>query len=104
MKPRPTTHCLRGHDLTGANLYVRADGSRYCRACRDEKDRDRRRPVKDRMAVNIIASRPSDELIAEAQRRSAAPRDLTGMLLGDPPRGFSALDQMVAAPVAGSRG
>lgn len=33
MKPRPTTHCLRGHELTGDNVYVRANGKRYCRAC-----------------------------------------------------------------------
>ena len=28
------THCLRGHPLSGANLYVRRDtGGRQCRAC-----------------------------------------------------------------------
>ena len=46
-----------------------------------------------RPASTTIASRPSDELIAEARRRADAPRSLSAMLLGDPPRGFSALDR-----------
>lgn len=38
------TNCLRGHPLSGANLYVNpADGSRKCRECNRERDR-RRRP------------------------------------------------------------
>jgi len=27
------THCPRGHELAGANLYRRSDGRRECRAC-----------------------------------------------------------------------
>jgi hypothetical protein len=44
-------------------------------------------------AVDIIASRPSDKLIAEARIRADAPRSLSAMLLGDPPKGYSALDR-----------
>jgi hypothetical protein len=30
------THCIRGHELAGANLYVRRDtGRRQCKACRE---------------------------------------------------------------------
>lgn len=32
------THCKRGHPLSGKNLYVRPDGWRECRACRDFSD------------------------------------------------------------------
>ena len=31
------THCLRGHPLSGANLYVDGRGHRTCRACRRER-------------------------------------------------------------------
>lgn len=27
------THCVRGHELSGENLYLRPDGGRNCRAC-----------------------------------------------------------------------
>lgn len=30
------THCIRGHPLSGPNLYVRPGGMRQCRACRLE--------------------------------------------------------------------
>jgi hypothetical protein len=30
------THCIRGHKLTGANLYITRDGRRQCRPCRTE--------------------------------------------------------------------
>lgn len=33
------THCLRGHPLNGANLYVPANGSRQCRECMRERNR-----------------------------------------------------------------
>lgn len=36
------THCKRGHELSGTNLYRAADGSRQCRTCR----RMRRRAAK----------------------------------------------------------
>lgn len=34
------THCIRGHELTGKNLYVRKDtGHRQCYACHNERRR-----------------------------------------------------------------
>lgn len=33
------THCLRGHELAGANLYISPDGRRGCRACRHDATR-----------------------------------------------------------------
>jgi hypothetical protein len=33
------THCVVGHPLTGANLYVCPRGTRKCRACRAEASR-----------------------------------------------------------------
>lgn len=29
----PKTHCIRGHELSGDNLYMTPDGRRQCRAC-----------------------------------------------------------------------
>ena len=46
------THCIRGHLLAGANLKVRKNGTRFCRAC----DRDRAR-------INY-AARKNDQRIA----------------------------------------
>lgn len=28
------THCIRGHEFSGANLYLHPDGYRVCRACK----------------------------------------------------------------------
>ena len=40
------THCLRGHPLSGENLYLRRNGKRECMTCRDAGDRRRRRAAK----------------------------------------------------------
>lgn len=32
------THCLRGHELAGANLYERPGGRRRCRTCQNSKN------------------------------------------------------------------
>ena len=37
------THCIRGHELAGDNLYRMPDGDRACRACRNEASRRYRR-------------------------------------------------------------
>lgn len=42
---------------------------------------------------NRASSRPPPDLIEDAQRRSLAPRSITSMLCGDPPKGYSALDR-----------
>lgn len=33
------THCLRGHPLSGANLYLYKDGHRRCIACLRQRDK-----------------------------------------------------------------
>lgn len=33
----PPTHCKRGHELTPRNTYVRKEGTRQCKACRNER-------------------------------------------------------------------
>jgi hypothetical protein len=38
-------------------------------------------------------SKVPPELLADREARHAAPRDLTGLICGDPPRGFSALER-----------
>lgn len=44
-------------------------------------------------AEAVQAGRPTDEMLCERDIRNAAPvRDLTGLLLGDPPVGYAALD------------
>ena len=41
----------------------------------------------------VQAGRPTNEMLRERDIRNAAPvRDLTGLLLGDPPVGYAALD------------
>ena len=30
------THCVHGHELTAANIYMRPNGKRHCRQCRAE--------------------------------------------------------------------
>ena len=32
-KRKPKTHCIRGHELKGENLYLPPCGQRHCRAC-----------------------------------------------------------------------
>lgn len=39
---RRKTHCVRGHELAGANVRPRADGGRACRTCQRERSRRRR--------------------------------------------------------------
>jgi hypothetical protein len=46
-----------------------------------------------RFRVDVAASRPSDELIAERDRCLTQPRDLTAAFFGDPLPGRSALDR-----------
>lgn len=36
------THCVRGHPLSGENLYIRPNGHRRCRACKNIGERRRR--------------------------------------------------------------
>lgn len=36
------THCKRGHELSGSNLWVRRSGARQCRACHNERTRARK--------------------------------------------------------------
>lgn len=43
--------------------------------------------------VTISASRPTSDLVEEAQQRAMAPRSLTSEFFGDPPKGWSALDR-----------
>lgn len=34
------THCVHGHEFTPANTYLRKEGRRMCRACRNRRVRD----------------------------------------------------------------
>ena len=36
---RSDTHCLKGHELAGANLLKASDGRRRCRRCRNDRER-----------------------------------------------------------------
>ena len=106
------THCPRGHEMTGDNVYMnKNDGIRRCRKCRRANDEayrlrqninrewkrhnTRAKPESEltkRAAASSAAKRPSPELIEEAQRRSLAPRSITSAFFGDPAPGFSQLD------------
>lgn len=39
-KREPQTHCLRGHLLSGLNLYINPKGSRACVTCRDDHQKN----------------------------------------------------------------
>jgi len=78
----------------------------YIRRTPIQRDMDRKRcrtyyrrlrPIKAHIHDNaqvIESSRPDEETLAERDRRYATPfRDLTGLLLGDPPVGYSAMDR-----------
>lgn len=59
--------------------------------------RHKQTPVRRRESDRLLtSSRPDAATLDERDLRNAAPvRDLTGLLLGDPPRGYSALDQLL---------
>lgn len=37
------THCKRGHELLGSNLYVKPSGQRICRTCKNDEQNSARR-------------------------------------------------------------
>ncbi len=58
--------------------------------------RKHRQTIKTERQFEMVRKegRPSEESIADRERRHAAgPRDLTGAFFGDPPRGYSALER-----------
>lgn len=111
------TQCPRGHEMTDDNVYInKNDGVRRCRKCRRvnwtnyslrkniagnwNRSNTRAKPASElsyRAAADTTASRPSSELIEDAQRRSLAPRSITSAFFGDPPVGYSALDRRQGA-------
>lgn len=92
-----TTHCKRGHEANEANVYVNPKGVRYCRVCKSMREHRSRATGLRAIPYAVKTSRPSPEMLADADRRANAPRDLTAMVFGDPPRGCSALDRRVGA-------
>lgn len=42
------THCRRGHPLTGSNLYIKPNGTRQCRRCHADRERQRYRESRSR--------------------------------------------------------
>lgn len=56
------THCLRGHEMTGENLYWRRDGRRECRACTRLRENERRhgRPKVKSPAPQRVRSRTQE--------------------------------------------
>lgn len=47
------THCVRGHHLSGENLWVRKDGGRACRICRRLLAAGERQRKRDRLQLTI---------------------------------------------------
>ncbi len=39
---RAQTHCIHGHELSGTNLYIRRDGKRACKECKNKATRKAR--------------------------------------------------------------
>ena len=65
-----------------------------------EWDKKNRAGVRAYREQIISSSRPASELIAEAKLRAIAPRSLTSEFFGDPPKGWSALDQRQSSPAS----
>ena len=42
------THCIRGHSLSGRNLWVSKNGNRHCRACTRIREQTRRKTDRKR--------------------------------------------------------
>lgn len=68
------TNCSRGHELTANNTITDRDGYIRCKTCK---------------SMTRSANMTEVRRIARAD----APRSLSAMLLGDPPKGYSALDR-----------
>jgi len=56
---RARTHCKRGHELSGQNLYLHANGSRECKECKKIHKRNYRARV-DRIAAQAGIYIPMD--------------------------------------------
>lgn len=41
MRRAMRSHCVNGHEFTPENTYIPADGKRYCRTCRRDRNRQR---------------------------------------------------------------
>ena len=41
------THCIHGHEFTEKNTYRKANGTRYCRSCRNERTKNPRDRAKN---------------------------------------------------------
>lgn len=58
--------------------------------------RDRERMKNRHGNSPVRTTRIPDDVVADREARLTAPRSLTAAMLGDPPRGFSALDRRTA--------
>lgn len=75
-----TTHCPRGHELFGDNLYIGLDGGRRCKTCRldrtreyEERNREKRRAADNaRRRAKRAAERAAREATSAASN-SVAP-------------------------------
>lgn len=65
MRRTRRSHCCRGHEQSGSNLYESPSGHRLCRPCQRERDRSRR----DR---GISAATRAKELLVVASREVAS--------------------------------
>lgn len=61
------THCKRGHELAGANLYLTPEGWRQCRTCRNECQR-RFTAKRPRGRRTVTGAMSNDELLAFVAR------------------------------------
>jgi len=52
---REKTHCHKGHPLSGANMKVMKNGSRYCRECHKRHARESRQRISERKARAALA-------------------------------------------------
>lgn len=39
----PQTHCIRGHEYTPENTVIKTSGTRNCRTCKNELEKERKR-------------------------------------------------------------
>ncbi len=65
-------------------------------AVAERRARDRERMKNRHGNSPVRTTRIPDDVVADRDARLTAPRSLTAVMLGDPPRGFSALDRRPA--------
>ena len=72
-QPRIPNHCGRGHEYTPKNTYIKPDGTRECRACKTDRQRQERaeRRMRERAALKQVMAGIRESVAAKRANESA---------------------------------